>query len=203
MICLYLLYKSTVLQITYTIHINQNITGISLIIFISFFLMSHQWQYIIPLLIHMYRFQAKQRNNIFPAQSFHEPVKLTFQCFPIYTHNFGWEWGWCGMTRDNTTNTQKTATQNWVNFLCWTCHRLIPTTKLHLLVKNIIHYRCRNLVKETAADRYMLCGLLCLGFFVIQEKIAFKHTEQFQMLLDTEASLPEMNTNTQRISVVS
>lgn len=41
-ICLRLLYKPTFLQITYTIHINQKITVISLVIFISFFLMPHQ-----------------------------------------------------------------------------------------------------------------------------------------------------------------
>lgn len=38
-VCLHLLYKPILLQITYTIHIKQKITAISLIIFISFFLM--------------------------------------------------------------------------------------------------------------------------------------------------------------------
>lgn len=119
----------------------------------------HMAIYKAPLLINTYRLQDKEKKGYkaFCAQSFHEAVKLPFQTFPICTF-FEKSVSWLPLSQSHFH----------LNYF--------------FQIKNIVHFQYRNLVsKENAKDT--LCGLLCLGLFLSQEKTSIRavsSTTQYQ-----------------------
>lgn len=91
---------------------------------------------------------------LFPAHSFHELLKLNFQSFPIYTQLSSLKN--IPTLRLNRTDNELTS------FAAPATVSFSPLT--YICFKNILHYRYRNLVKETATDRYSV-WVAVLAFF--------------------------------------
>ena len=107
-----------------------------------YFILSHSTPmaiYRIPLLINMYRFQARQGNRklSFSCSKFSSTTEVNFSKFPyLHTTEFF----------EKNTNTEVKQNWQWVDFLSCTCYSLILTTKLQFFIKNTVHYTYRNLV---------------------------------------------------------